>query len=123
MPRPLGPSWRKRWGVAERTIQQNAERLAGALGWLPFHIPSNVVVCERCGHKNYRAVRKGFPDLMLVRTLRLPPGPIRFVELKTATGSLTPEQKEVHVLLRRSGLDVDTIKPSELERLMELLHG
>jgi len=119
--RLLGNVWRKR-KVAERTLQAQVERLVGVLGWLPFHIPANVVVCERCGHKNLRAVRRGFPDLMLVRTERLPPGPIRFIELKTMSGTLDADQRHVHALLRRSGVAVDTIKPNELDRLLEILH-
>lgn len=120
MPRPLGNVWRRR-KIAERTMQAQVERLAGALGWLPFHIPTNVIVCQWCGRKNYRGVRRGFPDLMLLRTERLPPGPPRFLELKTATGQLDADQRMVHALIRRSGLEVDVIKPKDLERLMSIL--
>lgn len=120
MPAPLGNMWRKR-RVLERTMQAQVERLAGALGWLPFHIPSNVLVCPTCGNKIYRGVRRGFPDLMLLRTERLPPGRLRWLELKTPSGSLDDDQRLVHAFLRRSGEQVDVIRPSDHERLMEIL--
>jgi hypothetical protein len=121
MPRALGNLWRQR-KVAERTLQASVERLAETLGWIAYHIPANVIVCERCGHKNYRAVQKGFPDLCLVPGPRRPPRPIRWIELKAAGGSLTAEQRILFPLMERAGSPVAVLTlPRDEDRLMDLL--
>lgn len=86
-----GPAFRKLMDarLKEARWQKEVERALAGLGWSkPFHAPSNVVVCTRCGHKNYRAVMKGWPDLITMK-----PPHLLAIELKTEVGRLTPEQR------------------------------
>lgn len=86
--------------VTERELQAGVVELARLLGWRVAHFrPARV---RRGGRDTYEtpvaADGKGFPDLVLVRG-----GHLLFVELKTDTGRLSPEQQDWLLLLTRAG--------------------
>ena len=102
---------------------------------LPADTPERVLLAEICRiakqyswtfYHTHRSDRspKGFPDLVLVR-----PGPegasgrLLFVEAKTATGKLTPEQVTWLSLLRHSVPGVETFvwRPRHLAEIHEIL--
>ena len=67
--KPLFPT------ISEAEFQTHVEQLAKLLGWEVYHT------------RDSRRSRKGWPDLVLVRER------ILFVELKSETGELRPEQR------------------------------
>lgn len=92
----------------EKELQAAVIELARRLGWLVAHF-----------HDSRREVRPGvfvgdkdaagFPDLVLVHHSH----GIKFRELKSATGKLTPAQKEWHFALNVAGVDADVWRPSD----------
>lgn len=63
---------------------------------------------EAAGMK-HRGTRKGFPDLMVL----LPNARIHFLELKTSTGKLSPEQIAWKELLTVMGFPFNVIRTAE----------
>jgi len=61
---------------------------------------------------------KGFPDLVLRRPPRL-----IFAELKTEKGKLTPSQEEWQADLKACGQEVYIWRPSDFEKIAEILRG
>ena len=53
--------------LTEAQWQKQVEGWLDLYGYWWMHIPSNVVVCVRCGHKNYRGIKKGFPDILAIK--------------------------------------------------------
>lgn len=104
--------------LPERTWQDQVTRTAERMGWWWWHAPANVTVCSRCGFRNFRHMRAGLPDLLLLRGKRK-----LWLELKAEQGRRKPEQRRVHELLRASGDQVEVLKPRDMERLLELLSG
>lgn len=97
----------------EATFQAQVVELARILGW-------------RCNHHR-RSIGKGnrwttatsvvgFPDLTLWRR-----GRIVFAELKSATGRLTPEQREVLASLAEAGPEVYVWRPSDFDEIKRVL--
>lgn len=104
--------------LGERQWQQQVERALRRLGWWFYHPPVNVIVCSRCGHRNYRGVEKGLPDLIAMRK------PYKlWLELKTEVGQLKPEQRQVLELVRECPQDLvlREMRPRHREQLFDLL--
>jgi len=69
-------------------------------------------------------LRKGAPDLCLaVRNERRAHGAL-FLEMKTATGRVSPEQAEYHSILQRQGFRVEVVRSVEsaIEIIKDHLH-
>src|SRR5262252_1156779 len=94
--------------LTERQWQKQVEDALKLFGWWFMHVPANVVVCERCGHRNYRGIARGFPDLLAIK-----PPHIRWLELKRERGWVDPDQKSLHALLRACGQTVLVAKPRD----------
>lgn len=102
--------------LSEAQWQKQVEEALDAFGWTWWHIPSNVVVCPNCHAKVYRGIRKGFPDLLAIRS-----PVILWIELKRERGQLSPDQRQMFQLLRASGQTVLHARPRDREWLFELL--
>lgn len=102
--------------LKERAWQQQAEKALDTFGWWWSHNPPNVIVCRRCGTKNYRGIRKGIPDLWAMK-----PPFVMYIELKTESGQLDREQKRVRALIEACGLTFIHARPRDRERLVEII--
>ena len=71
-----GPTPRPNVAMKERELQQAVQEAAALFGWLYYHTYDS------------RRSNPGFPDLVLARN-----GTILFVELKSQTGKVSPEQQ------------------------------
>ncbi len=91
--------------ISERDFQQQVVDLARLHGWMVYHT------------HNSRRSEKGFPDLTLVRRDRL-----MFVELKTETGEVTPEQHAWLDALEWTGrVDVRVWRPRDWTEIEDSL--
>ena len=61
----------------------------------------------------------GWPDLVCVHQVH----GIIFVELKTRTGKVTPEQESWHASLRAAGQFVTVLRPADWEMTMRIAKG
>ena len=77
--------------MTEKTLMANVVRLARLLGWRVFH------------QFDSRRSEPGWPDLAMVRRDRM-----LFAELKTATGRLTPAQRDTINELRTIARAIQT---------------
>jgi hypothetical protein len=80
--------------MLERELQNNVIELATWLGWLCYHT-----------HDSRRS-QPGFPDLVMVKGQRT-----LFVELKSATGKVTPDQMRWIHALSNAGQSVRLWRP------------
>jgi hypothetical protein len=102
---------------SEKEFQARVVELAGARGWLTFH----VVDSRKC--------KRGFPDLVLVRPLNhQDPGDrgLVFAELKKEDGDTRPEQRTwlaalMNQMTAGSVLGVFVWRPSDWEQIKEVL--
>lgn len=90
---------------SERQFQGFVVARATMNGWKHYHPPDNKP--DKNGRVQHGIV-KGFPDLTLVKGSRLV-----FVELKTETGRVMPEQKEWLALLAATGAETYIWRPSQ----------
>lgn len=103
--------------LSEREWQRQVERALDACHWWWMHIPSNVVVCNRCGAKVYRQIKRGFPDILAIR-----PPHILWIELKVEQrGTLRPEQRTVREMLQACGQTFIHARPRDRQRLLEII--
>ena len=99
--------------VSERTWQGQVEYMLDLFHWRWFHLAdwSNRSYSPRT--TSYAA---GFPDIFAVRN-----GEIIWMELKSAKGSLTKEQKEWVADLRQAGQEVHVLRPDDFDWVMRRL--
>ena len=102
--------------LTEKQWQKQVENALTRFGWWWMHIPANVIICERCGHRNYRGIKRGFPDLFTIK-----PPFIRWIELKTEVGRLDSDQKRIHEMLRACGQVVLNARPRDREQLFRAI--
>lgn len=102
--------------LKEREWQKQVERWLDVYGYWWMHIPSNVIVCTRCGHKNYRGIKRGFPDILAIK-----PPHILWIELKRERGQLEPEQTQVGQMLLACGQRWIHARPRDRESLLNLI--
>jgi hypothetical protein len=88
----------------EAAFQAGVVELAGLQGWLCYHPPDNVPVTARSGRKYVQNVQAGYPDLTLVRGVRL-----IFAELKAEKGRVSEAQETWLDCLRRVAVAVNGI--------------
>jgi hypothetical protein len=103
--------------LTESEWQQQLVELAELHGWQWCHWRA-----ARTAH-GWRTpvsgpIGAGFPDLLLVHPRRQR---VLFVEVKSDTGRLAPEQRAVHDVLRTAGLDVRVFRPADWDALIEVL--
>lgn len=98
--------------VSEKEWQAQVIDLADKLGWTHLHVRRSIGKGRRW---TTATNLDGWPDLTLIRPTPEHDGEIVFVELKSETGKVEPEQEAVHDLLRRAGHDVYVWRPSDLE--------
>jgi len=84
--------------LTEKAWQQQVLDLAALYRWGYYHTFDS------------RRSQPGFPDLLLVRGIRM-----MFVELKTDTGRLTTDQQSWQHMLRNAGAEVFVWRPADLE--------
>lgn len=82
--------------VTEKDFARALVDLAHLTGWLLYHT-----------HDSRRSPA-GFPDLVLVRALR-----VVYAELKTARGRVTPDQKVWLHALQQAGQEVHVWRPGD----------
>jgi hypothetical protein len=91
--------------ITERAFLQQVRDLARLLGWLEFHV------------FDARRSPAGLPDLILVK----PPSVI-FVELKSSSGRLRPEQRMwLEALARCPGVEAHVWRPSDWDTIVSRL--
>jgi hypothetical protein len=81
--------------AAEKDFQAEVVKFAKRNGWKAFHVHDS------------RKSEKGWPDLVLVRER------ILFAELKSETGTTTPDQDDWLEALRRAGAEVYLWRPRD----------
>lgn len=96
-------------GISEAEFQSQVTQLAENLGWQWMH-----VVTTGTGH-NFPlrgTMKKGWPDLMLVRRERM-----IFAELKGERGLVTPLQQWCLAILDQAGAEAYVWRPSQLAEI------
>lgn len=88
---------------SEKAFQADVVKLAKRNGWYCYHVRFS------------QQSRQGWPDLVLWRER------VVFVELKTLTGTTTPEQEEVLAGLTAAGAEVYLWRPSDWPTIEEKL--
>lgn len=102
--------------ISETAWQGSVEAIARGAGWRLYHPPDNRPVTARSGRKYVQDVRRGFPDLVLVRAGRL-----LFVELKTETGPFREGQVEWLEDLAGAGVEVAVWRPRDRALVVAVL--
>jgi hypothetical protein len=92
--------------MSEKELQQTIVDTARLLGWMVYHT-----------HDSRRS-EPGFPDLVLVHPKR---GRLMFVECKSATGRVTPEQTAWLDALALAGQTVKLAFPEVLDDMLAAL--
>lgn len=90
--------------ISERDFQQQVVDLARLYGWMEYHTWNSI-------HS-----RKGFPDLVAIRSKRL-----IYVELKGTTGKLSEEQRWWLSALEAAGQEVYAWWPKDWETIVATL--
>jgi hypothetical protein len=109
MPSPLPPITEAQW---QRTVLDVAYRHV----WRVFH----PITSQKKGHyATFQAGAKGYPDLTLARA----GDGILFVELKTDTGKLRPEQEEWRDTILAAGGEWHLWRPSDYEIMYDRLRN
>jgi len=90
--------------LTERQWQAVVVEVARTYGWQVHH------------HLVSRGSSAGWPDLVIART-----GRALFVELKTQTGRLRPEQRTWLALLAAAGCEVAVWRPADLDQVTAAL--
>ena len=106
--------------LTEAQWATTVEGLLDAYGWRWCHFrPART---ER-GWRTAISGKKGFPDYAAARDSLGYFGPARFIllELKSESGRMSPEQQEWHDMLKAAGAEVIVARPSDYERLVEVL--
>jgi hypothetical protein len=88
--------------MTEKDLQAHVRRVAKVNGWRAF-----------CWWSSQHSPA-GWPDIVLVREVNEHQARMVFVECKKEGGKVTPEQEEVHRLLRLTRHGVFTWRPSSL---------
>lgn len=91
-------------GPTEDAWQRQVLDIATAYGWWAHH------------EYDSRRGTSGLPDLILLRAPRLV-----FAELKTNTGRVRPEQRQVMTDLAASGVEVGLWRPRDLSTVLAVL--
>jgi hypothetical protein len=99
--------------LKEKPWQKQVEEALTVCGWWWMHVPPNVIVCPGCHRRIYRGIRKGFPDILAIK-----PPDILWIELKTETGQVEPEQTSVGEMLRACGQTWVVARPRDRETLL-----
>jgi len=104
--------------LSEKQWQTHVERRLKAFKWWFSHNPPNVIVCARCGHRNYRGIARGIPDLWIMR-----PPFMGWVELKRERGWVDPDQRSVQALINACTVQLPVVnaRPRDREWLLEML--
>ena len=101
--------------ATEAEFQQAVVHLAETCGWRVMHVRPSTV---RDGRWATATSIPGWPDLTL-----LGHGRAIFVELKSETGRVSPEQRRVIDELRAAGLDARVGRPRDWHSIEETLTG
>jgi hypothetical protein len=92
----------------EADLLRDTVALAQQYGWLVYH--------------TYRSTRsaKGFPDVVAVRA----GSPVLCLELKSATGRVTPEQQQwIDTLQQTKGTIAAVVRPQDMQQVVAWLTG
>ena len=94
--------------ISERELAATVDAMAERFGWKIYGVLEQRVYARR--------LSKGFPDRVMTRNSRL-----LFIEYKSQRGRVTPEQQEWLELLRLTLAEVFLWRPSDLDRIEEIL--
>jgi hypothetical protein len=95
-------------GVTEKEWLATVIEIATTYGWMSYHTHDS------------RHSAKGFPDCVFAHETQ---ARVVFVELKREKARLTPEQTLWGATLRAAGQDVYVWRPSDVDRVHDLLGG
>jgi hypothetical protein len=95
--------------MTEKAFMAAVVKLAKMLGWEHYHTWTSI-------HSP-----RGFPDLVLARPKERDYTDLIFAELKSESGTLTAAQERWIELLRTADCRVYVWRPSDLERIAEIL--
>ncbi len=108
----LTPEQKQLRSITEAQWRATVIDLAKRYGWKYYVAPNAGVRAKG----TVQHVVAGWPDITLVRGWRL-----LFIELKAETGTVTDAQQEWHEALTETDAEVYVLRPSDLQRLIELL--
>ena len=114
MPKKLTDEERYYRKQTERDFQKFVINRALNHGWTYYHAPDN----KPDQYGRLQNVVKGFPDIVLVKNEKLV-----FVELKTETGRVSPEQTAWLEKLKKTGCDTFVWRPSMWKKVNSYLAG
>lgn len=99
--------------VRERDLQNAIVEFARLRGWLVHH--ARPARTQR-GYRTPIQGDPGFPDLVLARA-----GELVFIELKSARGRLSHDQKRWFSTLERAGARIYLARPQNLDEILKIL--
>lgn len=97
--------------ISEADWQSHVVAIATRLGWLHYHSPANRPVNGRVQN-----VVAGYPDLHLIRGPRSV-----FAELKSETGTVTPQQMVWLDSLEAAGHEAYVWRPRDFDEVLAVL--
>ena len=106
--------------LTEAQWQRQLVDLAALLGYQWVHFRPGLTRAGRWAVAVQGTLGVGFPDLVLVHPTK---GRVLFVELKTDTGRVDPDQSRVHDILRAAGAEVYLWRPRDLDSALAVLEG
>jgi hypothetical protein len=109
----------KKLKISERVFQRQVVRLAKLYGWRVAHFRPAQVARGRW-LTPVMADGAGFPDLVLVHSRRQL---LAFVELKSDSGRIRPEQEEWLADLRAAGIAAFVWRPRDWPAIQAFLTG
>ena len=113
----------------EEEFQKRVIAIAQTHGWRVAHAAKVLVTMGDKHHYEtpMRVDGKGFPDLVLVKRKGFPTAKglprLLFVELKTDTGTIRPEQKEWLEDLFCAFVEAQVWRPKDLDKITRILKG
>jgi hypothetical protein len=108
------PMTKRTRGRPERDVQNTVLEAAALGGWRVAHFRTAMT---RSGQyiTPVAADGKGFPDLLLVRDR------VMAIECKSATGRMSPEQKEWKAAFENAGVEALVCRPDNLQEVCDEL--
>lgn len=106
--------------LSEDDLRVMADEVAALLGYEHMFVKPLRAADGIWKTPTYGSLGKGFPDTTYIHART---GRTIYVEYKRELGKTTPDQDRVLGILRAAGLEAHVVRPSDFDRLVEILRG
>lgn len=104
--------------LSEKEWRAQVDEIAELLGWWSMHVDPLRTSGGIWRTPTHGSLGKGWPDSVYVSARR---GRVLFVEFKKELGDTTDDQERVLDLLKAAGQEAYVWRPSDIDRVMEVL--